>query len=125
MAEQDNLRALKTVVISLGVLLLLGSALLIGLVVHKLGSRGAGTQLAVEDCEANEIDLRGRGELMDTTLEGGTVRMMFADDDDDADRTTVVTLDSCSGEVLSDLTVLSDAPSDDWCADDWFSTPQL
>jgi hypothetical protein len=132
MAEKDNLLPLKILVGVLGVMLLVGVAVLIALAVHR--PAGPGGAIAAEaapatasECDGKNVDLRGHGAIINSAIDGKVLRVMFADDDDDTERTEVVTVDTCTGKVLADVKVMSDPGEDDDCSAGGsdFVTPQL
>jgi hypothetical protein len=104
MAAKENLRPLKTLVFSMGALLLGGTVLLIGVAWQKAATHGK-----ARVCEGGKIDLKGLGSVIDYKMDDQILRITL-ERQDKAGHTfnDIVTVDSCSGKTLSTLTIETD-----------------
>lgn len=105
MAEQ-NLKALKTLVISMGVILVVGFFIVMAAAWAKMKAAtvpsGAKTEVGVPaDCKGGEIDVSGRGRLSDTSVQGSQLRMVF----NRAGEFEIMHVDLCSGQQVGSLKV--------------------
>ena len=97
MSPEKNLKALKTLVISMGVLLVVGFFIACAGAWMKFRAPAAA-------CASHGVDLSGKGRLVFSALDGDTLRLLFA-----RDKTReVVLLEVCSGKVLNSLTIRVD-----------------
>ena len=101
---QENLKPLKILVFSMGLLLLGGTVLLMGLVWKKVAAGEAGAALSA-GCPGGNVDLKGRGSIVDSTMEGRSMRVLLEKGDNHRE---LVTIDMCSGKVVSALAIESD-----------------
>lgn len=110
MTAKENLKPLKALVWGMGALLLGGTALLAMVVYGKFSQKqaaGSNAALALGRCaQDGNVDLRGRGAISASHVDGHVVRMVLARE---AGRHEVVAVDVCQGRILSAVTVLSDA----------------
>lgn len=86
-------------VISLGLMLIGGTLLLAVGLWHK--SFNASEPAA---CPGGKVDLTGRGHIVDSAAEGQKLRITLEKDGGEE----VVTIDLCSGEILSSLSIQAD-----------------
>jgi len=108
MSEQ-NLNALKTLVISMGVVLVLGFVVVGAAAWMKM--KGAPAISATSkvglpaDCPGGDLNLAGRGKIIDTSVDGQLMRVALAGRDGSIQ---VVHIDVCSGKELSALRITTD-----------------
>jgi hypothetical protein len=104
MSSKENLRPLKILVFSMGLLLVGGTVLLFGIALKKMsGGEGA--------CKGGSVDLKGRGPLLERELQDGVLRLTF---EPVPGRSETVTVDACRGAVTGELVIETDpgAPQD-------------
>ena len=100
--------ALKLIVYSMGILLVGGMVLLAVLVMQKLDE---GTlfknkeEAAIAACSGLQVDMRGRGALMNADMEGQKLRLWFEKEDG---TNQLVTADSCTGIIVREVTIKAD-----------------
>ena len=102
MSSKENLRPLKILVFSMGLLLVGGTILLFALVIKKVNQEGK-----PQACEKKTLELAGRGQLVETQLEGGKLRVMLVAAPGEYE---IITLDACRGQELGSLRIKADAP---------------
>lgn len=105
--SDKNLNALKTLVISMGVVLILGFVTVAAAVWMKMNS-GTGMQQGgiPANCKGGDLDLKGRGHIIDTAVEGTVLRVAL---DNGKGQIEVVHVDICSGRELTSLKIQTDA----------------
>jgi hypothetical protein len=99
----ENIRPLKLLVFSMGLIMIGGTVLLAALVWKKVNAEAAGT--GAYACQGGEIDMAGRGQVLDLERDGKQLYVTFQKD---AKTLEVATLDLCSGKVKSAVTMLID-----------------
>jgi hypothetical protein len=104
MASKENLTALKTLVISMGFLLVGGTVLLAGIVWNKVSNEAA-RAAAGPSCAGGTIDLKGQGALVETMVDGQTLRAKTKKNNG---KTTISLIDICKGTVISSITLETD-----------------
>jgi hypothetical protein len=112
--SDKNLNALKTLVISMGVVLILGFVTVGAAVWMKMkaspsgmvaSNNGVGAKNAFpSECAGGEIDVKGRGQLVDTSVDGAVMRMAFTK----GDQLELVHFDVCSGREIGSLKIHTD-----------------
>ncbi len=105
MAAKENLKALKTLVISMGFLLVGGTILLGGIVWKKVAAESSESAHAAE-CTGGNVDLRGHGMVIETTVDGQTMRITTEEKDG---KTDTYLVDMCHGNVITHLSLQTDA----------------
>lgn len=99
MQQDKSLTALKTLVISMGIVLVLGF-LMVGASVWMKMKSGIPASCALEP-----VNLKGRGHVVGTGIDGKNLRIILSHPDGALE---VVQVDSCSGKELSTLKILTD-----------------
>lgn len=110
MAEQ-NLTGLKTLVISMGILLVIGFlAVMAGAWMKlKAGTAPEGKTLSANipaNCPGGEVNLQGRGQVVDMAVEGSTLRVALNTPEGQLE---MVHFDVCSGKEIGALKITADA----------------
>lgn len=95
--QQENLKWLKLLVILMGVVLIGGGAATFALLWKKLAEPATAS-----DCAGGQVDLKDKGTLVESTVEGDRLRMSF---DQKNGKTEMVFIDICSGKVTGKLVV--------------------
>lgn len=90
-------------VISLGLMLIGGTLLLAVGLWHKMFNAETAA------CSGGTVDLTGRGRIVDSVVEGKIVRVILEKEGGDE----VVTLDLCTGKILSALSIVADTEGTD------------
>lgn len=107
MSEQ-NLNALKTLVISMGIVLIVGFLFVGAAVWMKMKAPPAGAASVGDlpaNCPGGTLDLKGRGQVVDTSVEGRLLRMAVARSDGGLE---MIHIDICTGKELSTLNIMTD-----------------
>lgn len=108
---ERNLTALKTLVISMGVVLVVGF-LVVGIAIGvnmkadgllPMAHKGA----LPAQCPGGAVDLKGRGQIVDTAVEGSTIRFAIAKPSGELE---MIHIDICTGKELSSLRITTDLP---------------
>jgi hypothetical protein len=105
MSSKENLRPLKILVFSMGLLLIGGTVLLFGIILKKM-SQEKNMPPVVQECKGGALDLKGRGLVMESKLENNVLRLTL---EKGPGHTEMLTVDACSGEITSTLVIDSDA----------------
>jgi hypothetical protein len=105
MAAKENLNPLKTLVFSMGLLLIGGTVLLGTLVWKKIAAETSGLH-ATADCPGGNVDLKGRGTMVDSVVDGHTMRVTLEKNNG---KNEMVMIDICSGKIIGSLTLDTDA----------------
>jgi len=106
--EEKRYTGLKILVIGMGVVLIAGFIGLAAVMVAKLHtsgvqpSTGGASPPVRAECPSPTVDLRAFGRVINTETQGNLLRLSLAKTDGTV---TVVTLDSCSGEILRRLII--------------------
>lgn len=95
MEKEQNLFPLKTLVLSLGALLIGGTVVLVA----GLYGKGQG------GCASGTVDLRGRGALNGINTQGERVYVSIPKE---PGRLDIVTIDPCTGKEQATLTLMAD-----------------
>jgi hypothetical protein len=95
---QENLKPLKTLVFSMGFLLIGGTVLLGVMTWKKLAARNAA-------CVGGEIDLKGHGSIVSSQMDGRTIRLTLKKG---AGKSEMVQVDSCTAKVISSVVIEAD-----------------
>lgn len=103
MAPKENLKPLKLLVFSMGLVLIGGTILIAGMVFKKISSE---TSSLTEECAGGTVNLTGRGIITESRQDGPVLRLTL---ESRPGRMELLTLDSCTGKTLSSLTIDSDA----------------
>jgi hypothetical protein len=96
----DKLRLLKFVVVFMGVLLVVGTAALFGLIAYKMkhsGAAAASSTAPVADCKGGSYKVTAPGEMLGASLDGANALLVFSKDG----HRELVVLDYCTGRVIS------------------------
>ncbi|MDE3060762.1 MAG: hypothetical protein KGJ06_07110 [Pseudomonadota bacterium] len=102
MATKENLTPLKTLVFSMGIVLIAGAVLLMVLIGRKMA------EPRQADCPGGQVDLQGRGIMVDSAVEGQTMRVTLQKNEG---HTEIVLIDICTGAVSGALTLKTDKAS--------------
>lgn len=104
MASKENLRPLKTLVISMG-FLLIGGTVFLAAVVWKKVTSDISHAAKVPACPGGTLDLKGQGVVTDSRIEGRTMHLLT----ESKSRILSATLvDMCSGSIISKVTIETD-----------------
>ena len=106
MASKENLTALKTLVISMGFLLVGGTVLLAGIVWKKVSAESAEVAAGGPKCPGGTIDLKGKGMVIETTVEGQVMRVTTEKKEG---ITETYLIDMCQGKVITHVALETDA----------------
>ncbi|MBY0408314.1 MAG: hypothetical protein K2Q01_11545 [Rickettsiales bacterium] len=101
---KENLKPLKMLVFSMGLIMIGGTVLLAMMVWKKVDSEASGTAPAY-GCAGGEIDMAGRGQVLNLEREGKQLYVTFQKD---ARTLEVATLDLCSGKLKSSVMMAID-----------------
>lgn len=104
MAPKENLTALKTLVISMGFLLVGGTVLLAGIVWKKVSTEAA-AHASASICPGGSVNLRGKGAVIESSIEGQVMRVLTEKNEQ---KTDVYLIDLCKGTIISRLTLETD-----------------
>ncbi|MDX2074048.1 MAG: hypothetical protein SFX19_06765 [Alphaproteobacteria bacterium] len=108
--SDKNLNALKTLVISMGIVLVLGFLVVGAAVWMKIkgppSSVAASGSALPAQCPGGAVNLKGRGQIVDTAIEGSTLRLAFAKAPGELE---MVHIDLCSGKEISALKIATDS----------------
>jgi hypothetical protein len=109
MSEQ-NLKALKTLVISMGVVLVIGFLVVGASIWMKMKGRAPGAIAAASrempaNCPGGTIDLKGRGRIVDTSIEGQIMRFAIARGDD----LEMIHVDLCTAKEINTIKIITDS----------------
>ena len=104
MSSKQNANPLKTLVISMGVLLIGGTVLLMAVVWKKV-SQEAMKAHAASECAGGKIDLTGRGKIVNRMTDGHIVRIELKKQ---AGQDETVSIDLCTGKIVGALVIDSD-----------------
>ena len=102
MSPKEKANPLKTLVISMGFLLIGGTILLMAVVWKKVASDTAKLH---GECAGGKIDLKGHGQLVNTLTDGHIIRITFKKQ---PGSTEIVSVDLCAGKLLGSLSVETD-----------------
>lgn len=102
---KENLTALKTLVISMGFLLVGGTVLLAAIVWKKVTAETSPVA-QVAECSPAPVDLTGHGTLVETMMEGRALRAVLQKK---SGETEVYTINLCSGAITGKFTLKTDA----------------
>lgn len=94
----ENIRPLKTLVVSMGLVMLGGTILLAMMVWKKVDAQTKGT--GAYACEGGVADLKGLGQVVKTEREG---KLLYVTLQKDAQTLTIATVDLCSAKVKSSV----------------------
>lgn len=98
---QENLTALKTLVFSMGLLLMACAAFTVG----AIWSHAPKTESAF-NCPGGHVSLKGRGIMIDSAVDGHVMRVTLQKGED---KNETVLLDLCTGKEIGSLSVETDA----------------
>jgi len=101
---QQNANPLKTLVISMGVLLIGGTVLLFALVVKKVSAEAAKAR-AAQECAGGKVDLSGHGKIISSAMDGHIMRITLRKP---PGHNETVSVDICTGKVIGTLVVETD-----------------
>src|SRR5690606_2299357 len=101
MVSKENVTGLKTLVFSLG-MLLIGGILLFGFLLWEKKAQNTSGR-----CPGGEVDLKGRGAVIDSSLDGRTLRLTLEPQEHTQE---IIMLDVCSGKITGKLKILVDVP---------------
>jgi hypothetical protein len=104
-APQENLKPLKMLVFSMGLIMIGGTVMLVAMVWKKVNADANGTSAAYA-CAGGEADLAGRGQVLELSRDG---KVMYVTLQKDAQHVEVATVDLCSAKVKSSLMLVVDA----------------
>jgi len=111
MSPEKNLTALKTLVFSMGIVLVIGFLVVAASVWLKMKAGSPAAKSAVAggvlpaNCPGGTVDLKGRGHVVDTSIEGSTLRLALAKAGGELE---MVHVDMCSGKETSALKIMTD-----------------
>ena len=100
MASQENLKPLKTLVISMGVLLMAATVMMMTVIWTK-----AAKEDTKQACQGGKLDLSGRGKVINQLIDNNIIRITLQKQ---AGLAEVVSADLCSGKILGSLMIVSD-----------------
>ena len=100
MASQENLKPLKTLVISMGVLLMAATVMMMTVVWNK-----ASQEDVKQTCQGGILDLTGRGKITNKLINNDIVRITLQKQ---VGREEIVSADLCSGKILGRLSIEAD-----------------
>ena len=100
MASQENLKPLKTLVISMGVLLMVATVMMMTVIWTK-----AAKEDTKQACQGGKLDLTGRGKIISQLINNDIVRITLQKQ---TGREEIVSADLCSGKILGSLSIESD-----------------
>lgn len=103
MHPEPNLKGLKTLVVSMGILLVVGFLITIAGAWMKFKAASASISNACKDVT---VDLKNRGKLVDKTLSGERLILTFKSPEGGLE---IIHVDTCSGKQLNSLKILTDA----------------
>lgn len=108
MAVKENLNPLKMLLFSMGLMLIGGTVLLAVLIWEKAGEPAEAHTSTHEaaDCAGGHVDLKGRGVIVDSTMEGQIMRVTLEKHEG---KMETLMIDMCSGKIVGSLTIDSDA----------------
>jgi hypothetical protein len=104
MAAKENVNPLKTLVISMGFLLIGGFIFLAAVVWQKVSTEAMNAKTQAE-CPGGQVDLKGHGTVVSTEMEKRTMRLTLKNP---SGRLEVVTLNMCTGAIESTLSIVVD-----------------
>src|SRR5262245_57711541 len=100
MSSEHHIKGLKLLVLSLG-LLFIGGAVLIGvLVVKKARQMRNADMLSSAECPGGEIDLKGRGIIVESRTEDQLLRLTL---EKQTGSNEIITIDTCTGKIIGSL----------------------
>lgn len=105
--SDKNLTALKTLVISMAVVLVVGFVAIIAAVGLKMKDELKSGGAIPANCAGGTLDLKGRGQIIDTSVQGTTLRLALGRPDGNLE---MIHVDLCSGKELGSLKINSDMP---------------
>lgn len=109
--SDKNPNAFKTLVISMGIMLVVGALVVAAAIGLKMQTATPSAVVAAKSalpspCPGGAVDLKGRGHIVDTSIEGSTLRLAFARE---GGQLEMVHIDICSGKELSALKITTDS----------------
>ena len=108
MAPKENLKPLKMLVFSMGLLLVGGTVLLGALVWQKVSTEKSAEKSSIHtmaDCPGGHVDLKGHGVIVDSTIDGHTMHLILEKTES---KSELMMIDICSGKIIGALTIDSD-----------------
>ena len=94
----ENIRPLKMLVISMGLVMIGGTVLLAGMVWKKVDAQTKG--IGAYACDGGTADLKGSGKVLRLEQDGKHLLVTMTQN---AETVTVATVDTCSGKVKNTL----------------------
>lgn len=105
MVTEHHLKALKLLVVSLG-LILIGGSVILGTVMWKKVKVMRNTDmLSSSECAGGELDLRGRGMIIESRTEDQLLRLTL---ETRPGQDEILTIDTCTGKIVGTLKVQTD-----------------
>jgi hypothetical protein len=105
MSSQHHLTALKLLVILLGIVLVGGTVLLGSAVWKKISLMRNADMLSAEECPGGEIDLKGRGIIIESHTEDQLLRLTL---ERKPGQNEILTVDTCTGKIIGSLLLQTD-----------------
>ncbi len=101
MSDKQSLTPLKTLVFSMGIVLIAGSVFISGTVWKSFSGNAA----LSGDCKGGQLDLSGRGVVMESRTEDQIMRLSL---EKKPGHMEIITVDVCSGNILGSLQLTTD-----------------
>lgn len=101
MSPESSLKSLKTLVISMGILLVLGFLITLAGAWMKFQGKKSTDSKA---CSGSVVELKGKGKLLHSETQDGKITLTFSQKTGERE---FITLDSCTGKQLSRVRVVS------------------
>lgn len=99
MAAKENVNPLKTLVISMGLLLIGGTMFLAAVVWKKVSNDAVHARMQAE-CPGAQVDLKGRGAVVATEMDKKTLRLTLKSG---PGKLEVVSVNLCTGKIEGTL----------------------
>ena len=105
MNSDHHLKALKLLVFSLALILIGGIAILGGVLWKRASLTRNADMLSTSECPGGQIDLRGRGMMIDSKTEDQILRVTL---EKITGHDEILTIDTCTGKIIGTLTLETD-----------------
>lgn len=103
MQPEKSLTALKTLVVSMGIVLVVGFLVVMAAAWMKMKATSA--QTVASNCKGGDVDLKGRGTVIDTNYNGNILRIVLAKPDGEVE---VAQIDLCTGKQVGSVKIATD-----------------
>jgi hypothetical protein len=105
MPTEHHVKALKLLVVSLGLLLIGGAILLGGMVWKKVNLMRNTDMLDASVCPGGEVNLTGRGIIIESRTEDQLLRLTL---EKQPGTNEILTIDTCTGKIIGTLKLATD-----------------